>query len=783
MVDGVNFNPFTNKVWTTEEIEKIDTDKNGTVSYAEMQANISWLTGSVDEEGEVLIGEESSSSVTLSDNESKIYNAAAKNGVKDSAADASQLQQYMNTIIDSYIEQYMQKNPGLDQNQKSSLITFIKTQGSNFINNYLSNNSAVPYDTQSVAQSLIQTLDTAVQQRNEAATEVNNTINDYKNNVDANYEKLSATTDKADDDYVTSAEFQQMKEEAIAYLMGTMLNGAEDSEFLAGLNPNYKNDANYKIAMAAINSINNETDPAKIQEYLEQAKNALSNLIGTQNADGTSKLNNTVTTSDASKAAAEKAEQTAEYTETLTATIDEMVENYSVVLENQMKYANSDGSQITDQIQEYKAQLTNIMNEFLASYDGSGKNIEAEFKVFANDVMRESQKVQNELAGITSTDSADAIEKLENVVDGMGSYISDDEKQEIVDASVDFIMNQLAQGISDISLLEQISPAYATNDKFIEAQALLNGIESSATPEEDLEKVKQLLTEMMTEIGADKIADGVKNRQMPEITFSDVEREQFTSSIPGYDNNANITSAEFKGNSGKTQAKNDLQNKAKAMLENLKPQLLQMIKDKMGADYDEDTANKLIDDAIYQTINDITDSINVEKTNRRLLNKNKKYEASISTQQLIDTFMNNLLANSAKDAAGPEEGKNPVDRESVMRNTSLADAYQDKSQTVIRNDAEAAKNIAKAQLQIIAAQLKAQLMSELGSEYNSTKINSMIDQAILNTVESLPSETAHHGFWFFGGKHTEYTINTNSIANTFFDEFDKLYEEANKSSS
>ena len=40
MVDGVNFNPFTNKVWTTEEIEKLDTDKNGTVSYAEMQANI-----------------------------------------------------------------------------------------------------------------------------------------------------------------------------------------------------------------------------------------------------------------------------------------------------------------------------------------------------------------------------------------------------------------------------------------------------------------------------------------------------------------------------------------------------------------------------------------------------------------------------------------------------------------------------------------------------------------------------------------------------------------------
>ena len=773
MVDGVNFNPFTNKVWTTEEIEKIATDKNGTVSYAEMQANISWLTGSVDEEGEVLIGEESSSSVTLSDNESKIYNAAAKNGVQNQAADASQLQQYMNTIIDSYIEQYMQKNPGLDQNQKSSLITFIKTQGQEFVNSYLQNNTAVPYNTQSVAQSLIQTLDSAVQQRNDLATDVNNQINDYKNNVDANYDKLSATTDKADDDYVTSAEFQQMKDEAIAYLMGTMLNGAEDSEFLTGLNPNYKNDANYKIAMAAINSINNETDPAKIQEYLEQAKNALSNLIGTQNVDGTSKLNNTVISSDASKAEAAKAAQTAEYTETLTSTIDQMVENYS--------NANPNDENISEKIANYKTHLTNIMNEFLATYDGSGKNIEAEFKAFANEVMQDSAAVQNELKGITSTHSADAIVKLENVVNDTGDYISEDEKQTIVNASVDFILNQLAHGVSDISLLEQISPTYATNDKFIEAKALLNGIETSATPKEDLEKVKQLLTEMMTEIGGDKIADGVKNREMPEFTFSDDEMSNIYALIPGYEDNATISSDTFRGKDCSGAARDSLQNKAKAILENLKPQLLEMLRDKLGADYDEETANKLVDDAIYQTINDITDSMNIDHTNR-IIHKKRKWTATISTQQLVDTFMTNLLNNSAKSAASPEDGKNPVDRESVLRNTELADRYQDKSASTTRS-LKIAQLMAKSQLQIIAAQLKTQLMSELGSEYNSTQINSMINQAILNTVESLPSETAHHGFWFFGGKHTEYTVNTNTIANTFFDEFDKLYEEANKSSS
>ncbi len=776
MVDGVNFNPFANRIFTAEEIEKCDTDKNGVISNEELQANASWLStvAGVDEEGDVQIGGgESAPEVVLSSNEAKIYSAAAKNGVQDTAADASQLQQYMNTIIDSYIEQYMQKNPGLDQNQKNSLITFIKSQGEEFVNSYLQNNTAVPYNTQSVAQSLIQTLDSAVQQRNDLATDVNNQINDYKNNVDANYDKLSATTDKADDDYVTSAEFQQMKDEAIAYLMGTMLNGAEDSEFLTGLNPNYKNDANYKIAMAAINSINNETDPAKIQEYLEQAKNALSNLIGTQNVDGTSKLNNTVISSDASKAEAAKAAQTAEYTETLTSTIDQMVENYS--------NANPNDENISEKIANYKTHLTNIMNEFLATYDGSGKNIEAEFKAFANEVMQDSAAVQNELKGITSTHSADAIVKLENVVNDTGDYISEDEKQTIVNASVDFILNQLAHGVSDISLLEQISPTYATNDKFIEAKALLNGIETSATPKEDLEKVKQLLTEMMTEIGGDKIADGVKNREMPEFTFSDDEMSNIYALIPGYEDNATISSDTFRGKDCSGAARDSLQNKAKAILENLKPQLLEMLRDKLGADYDEETANKLVDDAIYQTINDITDSMNIDHTNR-IIHKKRKWTATISTQQLVDTFMTNLLNNSAKSAASPEDGKNPVDRESVLRNTELADRYQDKSASTTRS-LKIAQLMAKSQLQIIAAQLKTQLMSELGSEYNSTQINSMINQAILNTVESLPSETAHHGFWFFGGKHTEYTVNTNTIANTFFDEFDKLYEEANKSSS
>ena len=41
MVDGVNFNPFTGKVFTTEEIQKLDTDSDGKVSNEELLAGSS----------------------------------------------------------------------------------------------------------------------------------------------------------------------------------------------------------------------------------------------------------------------------------------------------------------------------------------------------------------------------------------------------------------------------------------------------------------------------------------------------------------------------------------------------------------------------------------------------------------------------------------------------------------------------------------------------------------------------------------------------------------------
>ena len=132
---------------------------------------------------------------------------------------------------------------------------------------------------------------------------------------------------------------------------------------------------------------------------------------------------------------------------------------------------------------------------------------------------------------------------------------------------------------------------------------------------------------------------------------------------------------------------------------------------------------------------------------------------------------------SANQAGETDPTKNPVDRESVMADTTLADAYQDKSSKTIKGFGQA-KLEAKTQLQIVATQLKSQLRSQLGSEYNSSTINDLVDQAILNTLNSLESVGSNKKGIFAKVFADIYRVNTADITNKFFDEFDKLYEEA-----
>ena len=772
MVDGVNFNPFAQRAFNAEEIEKCDTNKDGVISYEEMEANASWLStvAGVDDEGEVQIGEDDSSSqanapqaaetepaVVLSDNELKIYGAAVSNGVQSSADNAEQLQQYMNTVIDSYIEQYMQNNPDLEQNQKSSLIAFIKTTGQQFITNYTQNNTTVPYDTQAVAQSLIQTLDSAVQQRNESAAAVNSQLDDYKNNVESNYEQLSATTNAADDDYVTSAEFQQMKEQAIAYLMGTLLNGAEDSEFLTALNPSYKSNANYKIAMAAINSINSETDPAKIQEYLQQAKTALSNLIGTQNTDGTSQLNNAVLTKDSAIEKAETAEAKAGYTETLTDLVDSMIEAYSNERIRGKNLAHSE-----DEVALYESQLKAYMTEFINQYEGDGENLEAEFKQYVQNIQNELNQVNAELDYLDRNDSnlkygtRDVYNELLDSINDAGTYVSEEEKEEIIANAADLFLKAMHTGEEDTALYE-IYPNYQTDTNYVSALQLYQGLNTSVHPAEDLAKIKELLTTMLNNRGVDNIINGVETQERKNINLE--PGGAWLNGILGY-NTDNTTSGDsinyfcfttdqdgnIKWTNNGDRANNE------TIMNQLSERIHEKMKEQLGDMYDEDTINEYFKTALKEalvSLGDLSDCI----------------EVSDVVNMIVIKF-NEVATNGLKG-----KKSNEFSRTEVIVDSGVAKEYSEATIVTTALSKNIQKNRAKTQLEKMRASLIEQAKKVLGDNFNNSDINILIDDSINETVDAY--KFGRRGFWSY--------FNCNTLYNNFLDTFENKLDDYKES--
>lgn len=795
MVDGVNFNPFSGKVFSTDEINKIDTNKDGIVSSEELAENMSWLSEqhAADEEGEVAIednksettsttnktttaettetattpaetneAETSAPAAQLDENGVKIYDAA---NVKDTASTPEEIKQYLTSIQDEFIETYMQNNPGMSDAAKSSLVTFVKTTGNEFINKVAQQKTA-SFDTKALAAELISTLDEAITTRAAEAADAQETLDGIKSN-ETSFEDVAEYADKADDDYVTGSEFNEMKDQTVSYIMSAMMNGEVDADFMNNFDKDYANNKNYQTALKAVEELKTETDPARIQELLTEAENALGNFLGTQNADGTSKLNSAINTKKEADIAKAEAEKIAEQKETLSSVVDQLVETYSNTKTRSGFFSRTPSA---DDVQQYEAKLNNIMDAFLEQYDGDGSNIKNAFNSYVNQVMRESDTVMAELNEITATDSADKYQELKDAVGKTGTYVSDAEEEQIIAKTTEFVINQLGQGISDISLLEQISPDYASNEKYVEAKNLIDGIKTSATPKEDLEKAKQLLTEMFTEIGGNKIADGVNNKKMPAITFSDVDYEQFTSSIPGYDNNGSWETGRYRNTSS---AKNAIQDLAKQQLTALKPQLMAMLKEQMGADYDEAKINSMLDDAIYQTVNDFSESGFGTKRSGLL-----RKRGTVNIKQIVDAFMTKFQEISAGEAGQTDKSQNPVSVEEVMKDTSLADAYQDKSGKIYStNNLSEAKLEAKTQLNIIANELKVKLKQELGSEYDSSLINSLVEQAIFNVVDSIQTDPLRNTGLL--SRIKIYRVTTNDLANKFFDEFNTLYANSN----
>lgn len=818
MVDGVNFNPFTMKAWSAEEIAELDTNGDQKISESEVKAKWSWLAGK-DTEGDVAIGE----------GVSNLTQAAKKAGMTDTANTPEELKSNISILADEYIEQYMTEHMELSDLERSGMQSLISTSAATFAAEYIAANPQGPYDMSKVADAFTAKMEQAIADNKSATDAVNALIDGYQNNVDANYEAMLNYANTAmENKNITNSEWNQVKNKAVLYLMGMLLNGEVDKDFMQSISPNYTKSGYYKEALNAINEIKNETDPIKIQQLLTKAQNSISKFLDS--------LNKTNVVNGIQGYAQEKEE----------AVINNKINELADVWVESAITANMSD----DEKAEIKAFAEACKSKFAARIAEKGGSSEltdaqlvAEFSNFMTEKYAELQRVQDGVA--KSADGIDSsYNNLVKITDDAKSNgnIASKEKAAIVAAGVDLIMRQMLSDVENIGLLQGLNSDYKSTTDFKTLQTIITKIKASADPDEIAELKKQaeeLLTKMLDANSGDKLVTAVNYIRPVQVTGQTRENTVNNSAIASdYQAGASRTSSYGKQNDEslaqiQTLARQDLQ----AIAESLKAEL----KAEYGDAYDEATVQKYINDAINDTISSFTN--NIERTA-----KGRKSDYAVSTdkmsfvflrkkgtksgrytynvQALTNAFLDNFnKVSQQKHAAKLDPSKATYDFENVIAD-SIGNDY-DKNKTVTvkghRDDKNALSQLieqAKAQLKKVAAAMKASLLAE-GVQVSSSDIDKILEESISETIESMTaafqycqpsnwdwkqfgkgfagallcgvitglagSRTGHHdsnaGFYFErfnNSKQGNYGYETQKLVNTFKDIFDKKLEETKK---
>lgn len=359
-----NINLFLNKL-SVEEIAKLDTNKDGKISNEEAEGSLFQfkdrfsdteylsLTGSAKP-----VEQQPAANVPTTSSE-----------VPETAKNAVELRTYFTKMKDSFIETYVAgllESGELEESGKKSLIFYINTNARTYIEDYIKNNVKTPYDTSEVYAGFETYIAEKLEERKAAQAAVDTQLTDAVDNTDANYEKLTEATKKADAEYITSEEYAEIKGIATDYILGIMAGGLENDEFdafMSALNPEYKNDTNYKVAQKALELLQTETDPIKMQEIINNAKTAIGNLIGDMDeyGDGTTPLSEAVKTRA-------KFIDNKKYSEQLDAYIDDSIEART----------HEPNPELFDPEARLE-RLNALKTAFLSQYEGDGTDLETEF--------------------------------------------------------------------------------------------------------------------------------------------------------------------------------------------------------------------------------------------------------------------------------------------------------------------------------------------------------------------------------------------------------------------
>lgn len=619
---------------------------------------------------------------------------------------------------DSFIETYVAgllESGELEESGKKSLIFYINTNARTYIEDYIKNNVKTPYDTSEVYAGFETYIAEKLEERKAAQAAVDTQLTDAVNNTDANYEKLTEATKKADAEYITSEEYAEIKGIATDYILGIMAGGLENDEFdafMSALNPEYKNDTNYKVAQKALELLQTETDPIKMQEIINNAKTAIGNLIGDMDeyGDGTTPLSEAVKTRA-------KFIDNKKYSEQLDAYIDDSIEART----------HEPNPELFDPEARLE-RLNALKTAFLSQYEGDGTDLETEFAAFVEKSDKELENVYAEENALTESNTKN-YEKIKETLEAAGQYANAEEKEAIYDAAADYVMANIVQGKTD-SLLASINSQYVYFPQYIEAKSLLDNLKTSATPEADYTKAKELIKELLASQGVDKIEKFVEIEETKNVNLSVTEMTQGlwgygTTETHGGDN---LVGTHFTIQNGKVVWTNDTDNKdINKMYDQLRQRIHTQMKEQLGDSYNAEEIDKYFDQAIVNVAMNLENPTGLHSI-EELANNAVVYFNAIATAGIHGQETN-------------KTSNNKIDMQTVLLNTGKIDKYC----SPIKWTLGGARMQIALYLRVMDAEIINTFKAQLGDKFDEVEINRIIQEARGAAVDAFSSLSSVEG--------------------------------------
>ncbi len=725
-----NINLFLNKL-SVEEIAKLDTNKDGQISNEEAEGSLFQfkdrfsdaeylsLTGSAKP-----VEQQPAANVPTTSSE-----------VPETAKNAVELRTYFTKMKDSFIETYVAgllESGELEESGKKSLIFYINTNARTYIEDYIKNNVKTPYDTSEVYAGFETYIAEKLEERKAAQAAVDTQLTDAVNNTDANYLKLTEATKKADTEYITSEEYAEIKGIATDYILGIMAGGLENDEFdafMSALNPEYKNDTNYKVAQKALELLKTETDPLKMQEIINNAKTAIGNLIGDMDeyGDGTTPLSEAVKTRA-------KFIDNKKYSEQLDAYIDDSIEART----------HEPNPELFDPEARLE-RLNALKTAFLSQYEGDGTDLETEFAAFVEKSDKELENVYEKENALTESNTKN-YEKVKETLEAAGQYANAEEKDAIFDAAADYVMADMIQGTTD-SLLASINSQYVYFPQYIEAKSLIDNLKTSATPEADYTKAKELIKELLASQGVDKIEKFVEIEETKNVNLSVTE---ITQGLWGYGTTEthggdNLVGTHFTIQNGKVVWTNDTDNKdINKMYDQLRQRIHTQMKEQLGDSYNAEEIDKYFDQAIVNVAMNLENPTGLHSI-EELANNAVVYFNAIATAGVHGQETNKV-------------SNNKIDMTQILVETGKIDNYCSgiigRGKLWISGKYVCVKNA----LYGIITLIMNKMQEQLGDNFDKVEITRILQTAVDATVKSssIESETYDVYQYFFKQVNTLY---------------------------